>query len=72
MVLKNIDIHVGYLVSAIASFAISYGTMAGTVQKYISFAGPLNEMAFSVAALFMGVICIPMAFSKSTNNSQSK
>jgi hypothetical protein len=70
--IKNINIHLGYLIGAVASFGISYGTMAGTVQKFISFAGPLNEMAFAVAALFMGVICIPMAFSKSSNNSQSK
>jgi hypothetical protein len=72
MVLKNIDIHVGYLVSAITAFGIAYSTAQGTIQDYIHFADPLNEMAFCVAALFMGVICLPMAFSKSSNNSQSK
>jgi len=62
--IKNINIHLGYLIGAVASFLISYGTATGTVQKYVSFAGPLNEMAFCIATLFMGVICLPLAFSK--------
>ena len=72
MVLKNIDIHVGYLVSAITAFGIAYSTAQGTIQHYIHFADPLNEMAFCVASLFMGLICLPLAFSKNTKQSQSK
>ena len=70
MVLKNINIHVGYLIAAIASFSIAWGTAQGTVQNYIHFADPLNEMAFCFAAICMGVISTPMAFSKGTNNSK--
>jgi hypothetical protein len=70
MVLKNINIHLGYCIAAIASFGIAYYTAQGTVQNYIHFADPLNEMAFCVAALFMGVICLPMAFSKSSTSSK--
>jgi hypothetical protein len=70
MVLKNIDIHLGYCIAAIASFAIAWGTAQGTVQEYIHFADPLNEMAFCFAAICMGVICLPLAFSRNSNSSK--
>ena len=70
MVLKNIDIHLGFLIGSITAFAVAYSTAQGTIQNYIHFADPLNEMAFCVAALFMGVICLPMAFSKSSTSSK--
>ena len=54
--LQKIDFKM--LVVALGALGLGYLTMAGTVQKYIHFADPLNEMAFAFMAVFMGVICL--------------
>ena len=41
---------------AVCSFYIFYGIMTGTIQNYIHFAGPLNEMAVAVMAGTMGLL----------------
>ena len=54
--LQKIDFKM--LLGAIGALGLGLLTMAGTVQKYIHFADPLNEMAFACMAMFMGVMCI--------------
>tara|TARA_R110000787_G_scaffold284274_1_gene397805 strand:+ start:50 stop:268 length:219 start_codon:yes stop_codon:yes gene_type:complete len=46
------------LIGGIFSIYIAYLTAQGILQNYISFQDPLNEMAFFMCALFMGVSCI--------------
>ena len=40
------------------SYGIAYGTMNGTVQNYVHFAGELNEMAVTLLAGVMGTMTI--------------
>ena len=51
---KKIDVK--YLVGAISALGLGLLTMAGTIQNYIHFADPLNEMAFAFMAMFGGVM----------------
>ncbi len=56
-----------YLIGGIASLFVAIGIGHGTVQEYVSFAGPLNEMGCCVMALFLSVMCFICAVpSKST------
>ena len=43
---------------AIGSFTIFFNVMNGTIQKYITFDGTLNEIAVSVISLAMGLLGI--------------
>jgi uncharacterized protein YneF (UPF0154 family) len=43
-----------YTLAAIGAFGLAILLMRGTVQEYIYFADPINEMAMCVVALFMG------------------
>jgi len=52
--LKNIST----LIGGILSLYISYLTVTGTLQEYINFSDPLNEMAFFICAFGIGVSCI--------------
>ena len=63
--IKNVNIHLGYLIGTIASFGIAWSTAQGTALKYISFADPLNEMAFCFMAFCLGIACAASTFSKS-------
>lgn len=49
--MKNIVLH---SLAAVGSFGMAVGLMNGIVQKYISFADPLNEMGMCVIMLMMG------------------
>ena len=49
--MKNIVLH---SLAAVGSFGIAVGLMQGVVQKYISFADPINEMGMCVIMLMMG------------------
>jgi len=44
------------ILTAVCSFYIFFGIMDGTIQNYIHFAGPLNEMGCAVIAATMGVL----------------
>jgi len=54
--LQKIDFKM--LATALGALGLGYLTMAGTVQKYIHFADPLNEMAFACITMTMGVVCL--------------
>ena len=43
------------ILTAVCSFYVFFGIMDGTIQKYIYFAGPLNEVGCAVIAGTMGV-----------------
>jgi hypothetical protein len=56
-----------YFLGGIGSFLIAFGTAQGTVQKYISFPDPLNEMGFCFFALLLSIGCFISAWpTKST------
>ena len=46
------------LIGGIFSLYIAYLTAQGTLQEYIYFADPLNEMGFCITSFTMGVMCI--------------
>lgn len=46
------------LLTAIGSLGIAYSIMNGTAQKYVHFAGEINELGCTVIALTMGILCI--------------
>jgi len=52
--LQNLSI----LIGGIFSLYIAYLTAQGTLQEYIYFADPLNEMGFCMCAFIIGVMCI--------------
>jgi hypothetical protein len=56
VMLQKIDFKM--LAAALGALGLGYLTMVGTVQNYIHFADPLNEMAFAFMAMFMGVVCL--------------
>lgn len=43
---------------SVAGFGLAYGTMNGTVQNHIGFAGELNEIGFTIFAGMIGVLGI--------------
>lgn len=49
--MKNIVLH---LLASIGSFGIAVGLMQGFIQRFISFADPINEMAMCVLMLMLG------------------
>ena len=46
------------ILMAIVGIGIGILTMNGTIQKYIHFAGELNEMAFAVLGLMLGLLAL--------------
>jgi mannose/fructose/N-acetylgalactosamine-specific phosphotransferase system component IID len=63
--IKNINIHLGYLLATIASATVTWGTFTGATQEVISFAGTLNEIGFAFMGLLLTIACATMTFSKS-------
>ena len=47
-----------FLSLAVASITVSVLTMQGTIQKFIYFADPLNEMAFCFMTMFAGLVML--------------
>ena len=43
-----------YLLASIGAFGLAVLLMRGTVQEYIEFADPINEIAMCVVAMMMG------------------
>ena len=62
--MKNLTIDYKFLAIATVSFSIAFGLMRGTIQNYIHFADPLNEMGVCALALGMGIIAAFCIFSK--------
>ena len=54
--LKKLDFR--FLSISVISMLIGFFTITGTTQSIISFAGPLNEMAFCVFAFTIGLISL--------------
>ena len=52
--INNIDIK--FLIIALASFGLSFCTLAGITQQYIHFAGIDNEMAFTAFTAMVGMV----------------
>ena len=46
------------LVGVVASLWVAYITATGTILNYIKFEDPLNEMAFCVLCLMLGIGCL--------------
>ena len=46
------------ILMAIVGIGIGILTMNGTIQKYIHFAGELNEMGFAVLGLMLGLLSL--------------
>jgi len=46
------------LLTSIVSFGVGYSIMNGTAQKYVHFAGELNELGCFVIAFTMGIISL--------------
>ena len=44
------------IILTILGFGLGYLTMSGTIQQYIHFSDVLNEMAFCVLGLVLGVL----------------
>ena len=44
------------ILTAVCSFYIFFGILDGTIQNYIHFAGPLNEIGCATIAATMGVM----------------
>jgi hypothetical protein len=40
----------------VGGFSTAFNTMNGTVQQYINFSGPLNELAFTCIGVMLGII----------------
>lgn len=41
---------------SVGGFSGAINTMDGTVQQYIKFSGPLNELAFACIGVMLGII----------------
>ncbi len=66
MVIKNINIHLGNLIGAMAALFVAFGTAQGTVQEYIHFAGVANEIGFCFMALLLSIALLFSSFSKAS------
>ena len=53
-----------FLIAAIASFTVSYMTITGAIDQYISFAGEGNAFGFCVMAFFLGLMCLVSSISR--------
>jgi hypothetical protein len=65
MVIKNINIHLGYLTGAVATTAAAYMTAAGTLQNHIKFAGIDNEIGFFLFTAASAAMMFILSFTKS-------
>jgi len=52
--MKNYQI----ILTSVLSFMVAYWIMNGTAQKYVYFAGELNELGCCVIALTMGTLSL--------------
>ena len=52
--MKNYQI----ILTSVLSFTVAYCIMNGTAQKYVHFAGELNELGCTVIALTMGILSL--------------
>jgi hypothetical protein len=66
MEIKNVNIHIGNLIGAMAALVIAFLTGQGTLQNYISFAGIANEIGFFVLSMFAFVSLLICSFSKTS------
>mgnify|MGYP003647189330 CR=1 FL=1 len=57
--------HFLFGLGGITSYVIAYLTMLGTVQQYIFFEDPMNEMLFFCTACMLGALCIFSAIPRS-------
>ena len=64
--MKNVTIYWNYLLGAFASLFVFFLLGQGILQKFISFADPLNEMGCALMCLFMAVILFFCSFSKTS------
>ena len=61
----KINSNLKYIALAVVSFAVTYGLMTGTVQKFVSFEDPLNEMFSAGLMAMLGIGSVFAAFEKS-------
>jgi hypothetical protein len=58
----NVKIDLPYLAGFIASLLVAFGLAQGTVQKYVHFAGELNELATFITILTLALVFAIGAF----------
>ena len=46
------------LLGAITALMVAHATATGEILNYINFADPLNEMAFCILCLVLGIGCL--------------
>ncbi len=46
------------LFGAITSLAVAHATATGEILNYVKFEDPLNEMAFCILSLMLGIGCL--------------
>ena len=61
----SIKLNLKYTLISVVSFLVAFLTLTGDMQKYIKFAGPLNEMAFCIFAAMLGLFSIAGAIESS-------
>jgi hypothetical protein len=61
---KNINIHIGYLIGTIIAGTLTWMTLQGTLQERIHFSGVANEIGFAAMGMLLTVCCAFSTFSK--------
>tara|TARA_S200002703_G_scaffold158117_1_gene167674 strand:- start:952 stop:1155 length:204 start_codon:yes stop_codon:yes gene_type:complete len=64
----NVTVNIPKILGSISALAVAWMTAQGSIQQVINFAGPLNEMAFCICALFLSIIMFASAVSKPNKN----
>lgn len=61
----KVTININHFAITIVSFAIAFLLIQGTIQKFVHFAKPENEIACFILAGIMGIISLLCTFEKS-------
>jgi hypothetical protein len=62
--IKNINIHLGYLLGTLTAGTLTWMTLQGTLQERIHFSGVANEIGFAAMGGLLTICCAGMTFSK--------
>ena len=64
----KVTIDLKYFLMMVASLLITVGTVNGSMQKYIKFAGAANDMGFFFMALMMTTVLAFCSFEKTNKD----
>jgi hypothetical protein len=65
MIIKNINIHLGYLTGTAAAATAACMTAMGTLQNHINFTGVDNEIGFFLLTAGSATMMLILSFTKS-------